>query len=274
MRNPKLADLVVDELKGWITARGLQPGDKLAKEGELQAQFGVSKATTREALKSLEVQGLISMSTGPNGGAKIEKVPFSSAFQHLQSYLYFTNLNPAHLYAVRALLEPELIAGAIPHLTDADTAALENSIAICEAPPRDQAHAALQRQEDLAFHAIIARAHPNPLLRFIVEFVNEALQRLVAPTKIATAPANRRFGEANVHAHHEILAAIKARKPEKARALMRAHIAEVEAQVMSMRTTLKQRFVLESELIQPAGIPTHPRKKPRGDTARKQGAMG
>jgi DNA-binding FadR family transcriptional regulator len=194
------------------------------------------------------VQGLISIGTGPNGGAKIEKVPFSSAFQHLQSYLYFTDLSAANLYAVRAIVEPELIAGAIPHLTKADIAALEHSIAICEVAPRDHAHAVLQRKEDLAFHAIIARAHPNPLLRFIVEFVNEALQQLVVTTKVVTTPANRRFGEANVHAHHEILDAIKAHKLEKARVLMRTHVAEVEAQVMRMHTTLAQRLVLDSEL--------------------------
>lgn len=248
MKSPKLADLVADALKRRISAEGLRPGDKLAKEHELQKQFGVSKATTREALKSLEVQGLISIATGPKGGAKVERVPFAAAFQNLQSYLYFSDLTIADIYAVRAVVEPELIAGAIAHLTPEEIAALEHSIAVCEPMARDAAHAALQRQEDLNFHSILARANPNALLRFIGEFVSETLRQLVVTTRVVTAPANRRFGDANVQAHREILDAIKKRQPDKARELMRTHIADVEAQVMRMHASYQPRLVLDSEL--------------------------
>jgi DNA-binding transcriptional MocR family regulator len=69
LRSQKRGDLVVEEIKRWIAERRLGPGDKLPKEDELQTLFGVSKGTAREALKSLEVQGLVTVSTGPAGGA-------------------------------------------------------------------------------------------------------------------------------------------------------------------------------------------------------------
>src|SRR5260370_16283779 len=65
LRAPKRGDLVVEEIKRWIAERRLGPGDKLPKEDELQTLFGVSKGTAREALKSLELQGLVTISPHP-----------------------------------------------------------------------------------------------------------------------------------------------------------------------------------------------------------------
>src|ERR1700682_6818159 len=93
LRSPKRGDLVVEEIKRWIAERRLGPGDKLPKEDELQTLFGVSKGTAREALKSLEVQGLVTVSTGPGGGATIGAVPFDRAFQLVQNYLFFRQID-------------------------------------------------------------------------------------------------------------------------------------------------------------------------------------
>jgi len=109
IRTPKRGDLIVEEIKRWIAERRLGPGDKLPKEAELQALFGVSKGTAREALKSLEVQGLVTVSTGPAGGATIGEVPLDRALQLLQNYLFFRELDVAQIYAVRRLLEPAAV---------------------------------------------------------------------------------------------------------------------------------------------------------------------
>src|SRR5215467_763037 len=162
LRTPKRGDLVVEEIKRWIAERRVGPGDKLPKENELQALFGVSKGTAREALKSLEVQGLITVSTGPAGGATISEVPLERTFQLLQNYLFFRDLNVAQIYAIRRVLEPELAAGAVTHLTEADFEALECSIDACAPTPETAAQARAQRQEDLHFHDVLAAANPNP----------------------------------------------------------------------------------------------------------------
>jgi GntR family transcriptional regulator, transcriptional repressor for pyruvate dehydrogenase complex len=138
LRHPaqKRGDMVVDEIKRWIAERRLRPGDKLPKEAALQQLFGVSKGTAREALKSLEVQGLVTVSTGPAGGATISEVPLERAFQLVQNYLFFRDLNVAQIYAIRRILEPELAAGAVAHLTGADFEALEHSIDTCGPSPQ------------------------------------------------------------------------------------------------------------------------------------------
>lgn len=86
---PKRSDLVAEEIKRLITAKNLLPGDKLPRESELQSMFSVSKSTMREALKSLEVQGLVKVSTGPGGGATVVEVPLDRTFQLMQNYLFF-----------------------------------------------------------------------------------------------------------------------------------------------------------------------------------------
>lgn len=86
---PKRSDLVAEEIKRLITAKNLLPGDKLPRESELQSMFSVSKSTMREALKSLEVQGLVKVSTGPGGGGTVVEVPLDRTFQLMQNYLFF-----------------------------------------------------------------------------------------------------------------------------------------------------------------------------------------
>src|SRR5690606_33469220 len=129
---PKRSDLVAEEIKRLMTSKNLLPGDRLPRENELQELFNVSKGTVREALKSLEVQGLIKVSTGPGGGGMAVEVPLDRAFQLMQNYLFFKEVSIEDIYRIRQLLEPELAASAVPHLTDAQLDALERNIQVCD----------------------------------------------------------------------------------------------------------------------------------------------
>jgi GntR family transcriptional regulator, transcriptional repressor for pyruvate dehydrogenase complex len=248
LRTPKRGDLVVEEIKRWIAERRLGPGDKLPKEDELQELFGVSKGTAREALKSLEVQGLVTVTTGPSGGATIGEVPIERAFQLLQNYLFFRELDVAQIYAVRRLLEPELAAGAVPHLTEQHFSALEQSIETCAPQPASKEQAMAQRQEDLHFHDVLASANPNALLRFMCEVINHLLRHLVTVGDQPSHPAYQKLGDSNVAAHRRLLAAARLGDAERIRKLMVEHIDEAERHVRRLDAAVRQRFVLDSEL--------------------------
>jgi DNA-binding FadR family transcriptional regulator len=255
----KRGDQVAEEIKRWIGAQNLRPGDQLPKEGELQATFAVSKGTIREALKSLEVQGLITVTTGPAGGATIEEVPLDRTFQLIQNYLFFRDVTVDDIYALRRIVEPELAAGAVPHLSEAQISWLECSIEIC-APQAAGAEQALeQRQEDLHFHDILAEANPNALLRFVCQVINQMLRHLVALGDPASE-RNRRFGQSNVAAHRKIVAAIRRRDAAQVRKLMLAHIIEAEGHVRGARGAMRRRLVLDSDMrirITPRRAPRH-----------------
>ena len=247
-RTPKRGDAMVDEIKRWIAERRVAPGERLPRESELQELFGVSKGTAREALKSLEVQGLVRMSTGPTGGATVGEVPIERAFQLLQNYLFFQNVDVAQIYAVRRILEPELAAGAVPHLTDADFAAMERSIETCAPAPASKAHALEQRQEDLHFHDILAAANPNTLLRFFCEVINHLLRHTLTLVDQPAHPGYRHLGDTNVAAHRRLLAAARRGDANKVRKLMVEHVDEVSGIVAGLSATVRQRFVTDSDL--------------------------
>src|SRR5690606_29031798 len=122
---PKRSDLVAEEIKRLLTSKSLLPGDRLPRETGLQQKLNGRQGTVREALKSLEVQGLIKVTTGPGGGGMAVEVPLDRAFQLLQNYLFFKEVSIEHIYQVRRLLEPELAASAVPHLGEAEFEALE-----------------------------------------------------------------------------------------------------------------------------------------------------
>lgn len=244
----KRSDLVAQEIKRLITEKNLSPGDRLPRESELQAQFQVSKGTIREALKSLEVQGLVSISTGPSGGGTIVEVPLDRTLQFMQNYLFFQEVTIDSIYGVRQLLEPELAAGAVAHLTEADFHALEHSISCCD-PNQSDTDLVAQRREDVNFHDILAAANPNPFLRFTCELINEMIRQLIVFGNRTPQSEHRRFGAENATFHRDILDAARARDAEKVRRLMQEHMQSAASSVKRMKGRLQGRLILDAESL-------------------------
>jgi DNA-binding FadR family transcriptional regulator len=244
----KRGDLVAEEIKRLITERDLRPGDKLPRENELQQLFAVSKSTMREALKSLEVQGLVTITTGPTGGGRIVEVTLDRTFQLLQNYLFFKEVTIDDIYTVRKLLEPELAAGAVPFLTEADFDALHHSIECCDPSSGKTADVVAQRKEDLNFHDILALANPNPFLRFTCQLINEMLRQLTVFENDTPARTQRRFGQANARVHQAIVNAARAGDAGLARRLMAEHMDEASGFVKKLNGKLRGRLILDSEM--------------------------
>lgn len=244
----KRSDLVAQEIKRMVTERNFSPGDRLPRESELQEQFQVSKGTVREALKSLEVQGLITISTGPSGGGTIVEVPLDRTLQFMQNYLFFKEVTIDDIYAVRLTLEPELAAGAVPHLTEADFEALEHSISCCD-PSSSSSNLLAQRREDVNFHDILAAANPNPFLRFTCELINEMIRQLIVFGNRTAQAEHRRFGEENVNYHREIMQAARARDADRVRELMLQHMQDAARAVKRMKGRIQGRLILDADSL-------------------------
>lgn len=245
-RRRKLPELVADEIKRWIVAGEVQPGERLPNEAELQRLFSVSKGPVREALKSLEVQGLVRLKTGPAGGASVTEVGFERTFQLMQNHFFFQSIDLDQIYALRRLLEPELAAMAASSLSDQQLAGLDANIACC-APASDEAgDVVAQGAEDLRFHDLIAEACPNPLLGFQCRVLNEMLRRLVAMG--ADLEGMAALAEDNLAAHRRIVAALRARDALAAREAMTAHMALAEAHVRRLGGAYRRQLVLDADL--------------------------
>ncbi|MGI3171135.1 FadR/GntR family transcriptional regulator [Pseudooceanicola sp. C21-150M6] len=250
LRHRKRGDLVVGEIKAWISDRALSPGDRLPKEAELQEIFGVSRGVIREALKVLEVQGLVTLSTGPKGGARLEVPPFDRTFRFVQNYLFFQGLSVADIYEQRLLIEPELAAGAVPYLTEDNFAMMERSIELSatDAAP-DSEEAMRSRQEDLNFHDVFARSNPNSMLSFTGQMINETLRTVVEISWAESAEHYGEFGRSNAEAHRRILSACRAGDRDQVRDEMRLHILEVRDFVLN-----RMNAEIRSELLDDDGM--------------------
>ncbi len=226
-RRPKRADLIVAEVKRWIMAGQLAPGDRLPNEKELMERFACSKGTIREALKSLEVQGLVRIKTGPKGGATLGSVSFEHATDLLRNYLHFQSPSGADLYALRKLVEPELAAAVVGRLEAADFARLEDLVALCAAPPRTPEERQAQRMAELDFHTVLARRCDNPLLSLVCRFLNDLVRDLVVYKK-ALYPEQTEFSRSNLRYHTDLIAAYRAEDEGAVRRLMAEHMQEAE----------------------------------------------
>jgi len=238
----KRSDQIVESVKRWIALNQMQPGDRLPNEKELMEQFECSKGTVREALKSLEVQGLISIRTGPNGGAVLESVPYEKASELLRSFLHFQQPTGPEIYALRALVEPEIAALATPRLTEEDLAYLTELVARCEADPETFEERMEQRIAELEFHVVLAQRCGNTMLAFIGRFVNDMIRDLVIFKKSAL-PEQREFSCANLAYHQQLLEAFRSQDATVARQVMKEHMTSAEHFNVELEGKLNQHFL-------------------------------
>ncbi len=106
---PKLRDLVVEQLKKFITDGGLKPGDRLPNETELATQFGVSRLSLREATKALELFGIVESKTGV--GLTVGQVDLERVTGHLGFHPALQNGSLRQLIDTRIVIE----TGALPY---------------------------------------------------------------------------------------------------------------------------------------------------------------
>ena len=74
LRPLKAAEVVAREIVRSIRGEGLRPGDVLPSEADMLQLYGVSRESLREALRLLEVQGMITIRRGPGGGPRVGTV--------------------------------------------------------------------------------------------------------------------------------------------------------------------------------------------------------
>lgn len=238
----KRSDAIVEDIKRWIALSGMKPGDRLPQEKELISLFSSSRGTVREALKSLEVQGLVEISSGPNGGARLKRVPEDRAMQLLSNYFYFQDLHAKDIYVLRRAVEPLIAREVVGHLTAGDFAQLERSVEICRRGHRGEVDPATHRIAELQFHQILANRVPNRLLRFYGLFLNYILYNFVTPKAVAQGQ-HTEFSCHVIDAHEALLKALQKSNGRRAEKLMLQHMEQAAALVSDIEMAFDRRLL-------------------------------
>jgi GntR family transcriptional repressor for pyruvate dehydrogenase complex len=164
-RRSKAATVLAKNIVREISRRGLVPGDKLLSEQKMVARYGVARGSLREALRYLELQGVLRIKSGPGGGPLIDTPNGHHFASTLALMLQFVGARFRAIIETRWVVEPGMAALAAERASPADLAALRACLEEMRAQLGD---AARFREENRRFHDLLAFASANPVLRFLL----------------------------------------------------------------------------------------------------------
>ncbi len=168
-KTDKVSDKIIDQIRDVILSGQLKPGEKVASEKEMILQFGVSKATLREALRVLEAMGLIEMRKGTSGGAFVADVDMRTTLNSLVNFLRFEKVSLKEITMFRYLIEPTVAGIAATRITDNDVTQLKKIIGRIVTSGENEV------SKEIGFHRYLARMVDNTLLILIIDFVDNIL---------------------------------------------------------------------------------------------------
>ena len=171
-KSEKVSDKIIAQIRDAILSGQLKPGDKLASEKELMGQFEVSKATMREALRVLEVLGLIEVRKGIAGGAFAAKVGMETTIHSLVNFIHFQPVSIREITMLRYLIEPTVAQIAASKITEEDVRNLRNIIG------ESIESAGFELSKEIGFHRYLARMAGNTLLTLIIDFIDNLLEEI------------------------------------------------------------------------------------------------
>lgn len=241
-RLQKRTDEIVEAIKRTIMEHGLEPGDRLPQEKELMVQYAAGKGTVREALKSLEVQGLVRMRTGPGGGAFVEHMSERRAMSLLGNFLFSKNVTIADIYELRKALEPLVAASAIANIDEAGFKRLEDIIAIYDHEAGDAQERWDQRMAELDFHGVVAEYSDNSLLSFQCRFLQRLLKDLAICRDIYRQPQPV-LRQRGISYQRDLIEAMRAQDAPRVRQIMADHMAHAEQQMLALQAEVEKRFI-------------------------------
>lgn len=212
----KVYQAVAKQLERHIT-EDLKPGDLLPPERQLVQMLGVSRGSVRDAIRSLELMGLLEPRQGVG---TVVRSRGASAANPLARALREKQKQVAELIDVRKMIEPHLAARAAVHATRDEFADMEE---ILDRQEEKVLRGELAVEEDTEFHYSIALASNNSAILKVVD----VLMDLLRDTRERSLQGEHRQ-EKSLAGHRRILSALKQRNTAAAEVAMRQHLQEIE----------------------------------------------
>lgn len=218
-RTEKLSEVLAREIVRDL--RNLEPSTMLPSEAIMLEKYGVGRASLREALRLLEVQGLIVIRPGPGGGPMVAQVDSAHYARISSLYYHMSDATYHDIVTARLVLEP-VVARLITERQDPEHIATLR--AYVEENPIDAPTDGLEYEQYVekasGFHRLIMGMVGNPVLALSAQ----SLQDVLLGRTHAMYPTEE---QGKVHkAHIVITKAIIAGQPAKAERLMRDHMQE------------------------------------------------
>ena len=224
-------------IKEAILARTLKTGDKLSTEKEMASQFGVSLVTLREALRALEISGLIIRRKGQKRGIFVSEIDNESIKASLVHFLNFKDLSSQHLYEVRKIIEPSAIKLAAQNITPGEIQKLEENVSYCEeklnrtGPSIDEREFFDLDKRNNEFHRVIGESTHNPILGLTLDYVFD----FITGCETAFLVSDIEYSVDNVKDHRNILECLKEKDGERCEQEMILHLKRLDEYLLEVK---------------------------------------
>ncbi len=210
----RVYEAALDQIKSHIESGEWPPGSQLPAERELAERLNIGRPSVREALRVLEVMGLIEIRLGHGSFVK-DRNSSAQPIQLLQSMLQEDGY-VVELLEVREILEPQIAFLAAQSATDEDIRGLEE---VLNRMDRVVAEGGVGIAENMEFHLGLTKAVGNRVLyqvhHMLFELSREPVERFFrVPGRMTKS----------LQGHREVLRAIRERDPEKAYDTMLTHL--------------------------------------------------
>jgi DNA-binding FadR family transcriptional regulator len=164
----KLAELTSEKIELRIIEMGWPVGKVIGSESELLAEYGVSRAALREAVRLLEHHSVANMRRGPGGGLVVAE-PDPDAMAHAAAlYLRYRKVNAPDLFAARMALELAAVRRAAEHIDEAGIVKLREAL--------EHESTFLGGESDATihdFHIVVAELSGNPALHLFINVLTQ-----------------------------------------------------------------------------------------------------
>lgn len=208
---------VISTFKTLMAEGSLVPGQRLPAERDLSSSLRVSRSSLRQALKVLDIMGVISQRVGD--GTYVNPSAVSILFEPLEFLILFDGITFHELMEARVIVEPELAARAAARATEKEVAVLGRTLAAMDENRQDRRQFVRQ---DLLFHQTIFKMAGNRMCNLIFSVIHESLHNMIDVTSQLTLAAH------TLRLHRRIYTAIRRHRPAESRARMREHLMDAQ----------------------------------------------
>ena len=241
VKQPRISEEVFHQLKGAILSHDFKAGDKLPSERELAEQFQVSRVVIREALRTLENAGFLTIRQGSAGGAYVTELKFEQVANSCLDLFLADKISIPELHQVRILIEPEVARLAALNVTPEMGERLVKAFE-SEHPPG--ATLIEDIESATTVHFILAEMCGN---RFLEALVNSLLRlsRNILEEIGPTPPSS-------IHPpglHGPVVEAVVAGDPEAAAEAMKNHSIIFYQNLVNLEKAYRERVGLKDQSI-------------------------
>jgi GntR family transcriptional repressor for pyruvate dehydrogenase complex len=222
VRKVRRYEQVAEQIRRMISDGALKPGDLLPPERELVEKLGVGRSSIRDAVRTLEVMGILEPRQGH--GTVVRDLSADALVVPLSLVLTRKRELVTELLDVRRMIEPGLAARAAKNATAEEIAHMGAILARHEAKLRRGEEA---MDEDSDFHYAIALAARNSVVLRVLDVLMDLLRESRSRSLQVPGRPQRSFD-----GHRRILRALQKRDAKAAEAAVRRHLKEIEEVVM------------------------------------------